>query len=36
MPMLFWFPVIIISEAWSMMWTEMSPRPIRLPKDRVV
>jgi hypothetical protein len=35
MPMMFWLPAILISEMWSMAWSEMPaliPRPIRLPK----
>ena len=33
MPILFWLPAIIISEVWSMVWIQMLPRPIRVPKD---
>jgi|HubBroStandDraft_4_1064222.scaffolds.fasta_scaffold25541_4 hypothetical protein len=34
MPMFFWLPAIIISASWSMAWTEVPLRPVRLPKDR--
>ena len=35
MPMLFWFPAIIMSEMWCMAWAEMPLilRPARLPKN---
>jgi hypothetical protein len=36
MPMLFWFPAILISETWSMAWEEVPaliPQPTRLLKE---
>ena len=34
MPIFFWLPAIIISELWSMAWTEMPLRPVHLPKEK--